>query len=125
MPTRERILLGLAVIGFVVPNAMVIGFLVDNGLDLNEYFGAWFDSLPSTQLTLDLVIAFTAFALWAAWDGQRLGMRAWWAPIPASLLVGLCFGVPLYLFMRERQTRAAPAADPDRAAPAGRPARPT
>ena len=125
MTNRERILLGLTVIGFVVPNAMVIGFLADNGLDLDGYFGAWFDSLPNTQLTLDLVIAATAFVLWAAWDGQRLGMRAWWAPIPASLLVGLCFAVPLYLFMRERQLRASPAAGPGREGPAGQPARPT
>jgi hypothetical protein len=30
-------------------------------------------------------------------------MRSWWVPVPASLLVGLCFAVPLFLLLRERQ----------------------
>ena len=33
--------------------------------------------------------------------------RRWWLCIPATLLVGLCFGLPLYLWMRERELDAA------------------
>lgn len=55
-----------------------------------------------TKVALDLSIAFIAFALWAAWEGRRLRMRSWWVPIPASLLVGLCFALPLFLLLRER-----------------------
>jgi hypothetical protein len=29
-------------------------------------------------------------------------MRSWWLPVPASLLVGLCFALPLFLLLRER-----------------------
>ena len=29
-------------------------------------------------------------------------MRSWWVLVPASLLVGLCFAVPLFLLLRER-----------------------
>lgn len=102
MTARERILLALTVVGFVVPNTMVIAFIAEDGLDLGGYVGAWFDSLPAAQLAADLVIAFVAFAFWAAWEGRRLGMRAWWLSIPASLFVGLCFGLPLFLYLRER-----------------------
>jgi hypothetical protein len=104
MTSRERVLLALTVLGFLVPNAMVIAFVVEHGLDLGEYFEAWFDSLPAAQLAADLGIALVAFTLWAAWEGRRLGMRTWWVPIPASALVGLCFGLPLFLFLRERAT---------------------
>ena len=107
MTSRERILLALSVVGFLVPNAMVIAFIADHGLDIDGYFGEWFDSLPSTQLTIDISLAFVAFALWAAWEGKRLGMSTWWVPIPASALVGLCFGLPLFLFLREREVGAA------------------
>ena len=102
MTSRERTLLALTIVGFLVPNAMLAVFFVDHGVDLAEYFSEWFESLPAAQIAADLTIAFVAFALWAAWEGRRLGMRAWWAPIPASLLVGLCFGLPLFLFLRER-----------------------
>jgi putative Ca2+/H+ antiporter (TMEM165/GDT1 family) len=106
MTSRERALLALTIIGFLVPNAMVIAFVVEHGLDVSGYFSAWGESLPAAQLAADLSIAFLAFALWAAWEGRRIGMRTWWLPIPASALVGLCFALPLFLFLRERAMAA-------------------
>jgi Protein of unknown function DUF2834 len=102
MTSRERALLALTIVGFLVPNTMVAIFTVDHGVDLSGYFGEWVESLPAAQLTADLVIAALTFTLWAAWEGRRLGMTTWWVPIPASLLVGLCFGLPLFLLLRER-----------------------
>lgn len=32
-------------------------------------------------------------------------MRAWWLPIPASLLVGICVAIPLFLLARDRSQR--------------------
>ena len=108
MSSRERALLALAVVGFLVPNTMVIAFVIDHGLDVGGYFGHWTESLPAAQLAADVSIAFVAFALWSAWEGRRLGMRTWWLPIPASALVGLCFALPLFLLLRERALRGAP-----------------
>ncbi len=64
-------------------------------------------TLPAAQLGIDLIISFFTFGLWAAWDGRRTGQRTWWVPI-ASVLVGLCFAVPLFLLLRERTLRTAP-----------------
>lgn len=105
MNWRERTLLALTIIGFVVPNTMIALFAVRYGLSFDGYFQHWGESLPATQLALDASIALVAFALWAAWEGQRLRMRSWWVPAPASLLVGLCFAVPLFLLLRERAVR--------------------
>src|SRR5215213_2908340 len=99
---RERVLLALTIVGFVVPNVMVILFLADEGLEIGGYFSHWTASLPSAQLLADLTIAALALFVWAAVDGPRSGVRRWWVCIPATLLVGLCFGLPLYLLMRER-----------------------
>ena len=100
--TQTRLLLGLTVVGFVVPNTMVVAFLSDHGLDLGRYLGNWFGSLPSAQLVVDLAIGAVAFIGWSAVDGPRSGVRRWWVTIPATLLVGLCFAIPLYLLLRER-----------------------
>jgi hypothetical protein len=108
MTGRERALLALAIVGFLVPNTMVTIFVIDHGLDFSAYFSHWSESLPAAQLAADLGIAFLAFALWSAWEGRRIGMRTWWLPIPASLLVGLCFGAPLFLLLRERAIRERP-----------------
>jgi flavin-dependent dehydrogenase len=103
--TRERVLLALTIVGFVVPNAFVAAFLIDEGFELGRYFSLWTASLPSTQLLFDLGIAAVAFLLWAAWEGRRSRVERWWLCIPATFLVGLCFGLPLFLWMRERSLR--------------------
>jgi hypothetical protein len=101
----ERLLLAATVVGFVVPNVLLGIFIADEGFDVSGYFSLWTDSTPSTQLTLDLVIAGFAFFVWAAVEGPRARIPRWWLCYPASLLVGLCFGLPLFLFMRERALR--------------------
>ena len=80
-----------------MPNVCLGIFIADEGFDLSGYFSLWTDSTPSTQLLLDLAIASLAFFAWAAVDGPRTGIRRWWVCIPATFLVGLCFGLPLYL----------------------------
>lgn len=107
MRPREGILVALAILGFAIPNALSVAFVVEHGLDLSAYFAAWVASIPAAQLASDLTIAFIAFALWAAWEGRRLRMRSWWLPIPTSLFVGLCFSIPLFLLLRERTIRQA------------------
>ena len=104
MSTRERILLGLAFLGFWVPIGMTIAFFADGG-EPRDYFGDFVGTLPAALLGADLIIAFFGFAFWAAWEGRRLKMASWWLPIPASLLVGLCFALPLFLYLRERTLR--------------------
>lgn len=100
--TTERLLLVLTVIGLVVPNLCVGLFLADEGLDLGSYFSLWFASIPSTQLVLDLAIVALAFLVWATAEARRVSIPRWWLCIPATFLVGLCFGLPLFLWMRER-----------------------
>jgi len=99
---KERLLLVLTVLGFVVPNVCLIIFFADDGFDLSRYFSLWTASVPSTQLLLDLGIAALAFFVWAAVEGPRAKIKRWWVCIPATFLVGLCFGLPLFLLMRER-----------------------
>jgi hypothetical protein len=99
---RVKLLLALTVIGFLVPNAFVIAYLAEHGLAVGDYLAAWFDSLPQTQLTIDIVFSALVFLLWTSWDGPRSGIRRWWVAIPATFLVGLCFALPLYLYLRER-----------------------
>lgn len=98
----ERLLLALTVIGFVVPNLCVLLFFGAEGLDIGGYFSLWFASTPSTQLVLDLCVTALAFFIWVAAEVRRTPFAWWWLCIPATFLVGLCFGLPLFLWMRER-----------------------
>jgi hypothetical protein len=102
MLTRMRMLALLAFVGFVVPNTMVVVFFAEHGVEVGRYVDNWFATLPSAQLVADLSISCLAFIGWCTWDGPRAGVRNWWVTIPATLLVGICFAIPLYLLLRER-----------------------
>jgi hypothetical protein len=106
---KERLLLILTVVGFVVPNVCLVIFFTEDGSDIGRYFSLWTASTPSTQLLLDLSITGLAFLVWVVVEGPKLGIKWWWLCIPASLLVGLCFGLPLFLWMRERALKQAAA----------------
>jgi uncharacterized protein DUF2834 len=108
MTWRERALLGLTIVGFVVPHAMglaLVPFIIERGLDVSGFLTVFFETRRSAQLAADVIIAFVPFALWAAWEGRRIGMSTWWLPIPASAVVAFCFAVPLFLLLRERALR--------------------
>jgi hypothetical protein len=102
-----RLLALLVFVGFIVPTTMVVVFFAEHGLDLGRYLENWFATLPSAQLVADLGISCLAFIGWCAWDGPRMGVRNWWVTIPATVLVGICFAIPLYLLLRERARAAA------------------
>ena len=36
-------------------------------------------------------------------DGRRLGLRHLWIPIAGNLTVGVSLGLPLFLYMRDKQ----------------------
>lgn len=103
---RQRFLLALTVIGFLAPNAMLGTFLAREGLDLAQYFGDWFGTLPAAQISVDLAIATAAFLPWTVWEARRAGVHRAWVVWPATFGVGLCFGAPLFLLMRERASAA-------------------
>jgi hypothetical protein len=99
---KLKILLALTVIGFVVPNVMLGVYLFDEGGDLGGFLDAIYATTPAAQITVDItLVCITAF-VWAAYDGPRSGVRYWWVIIPATMLIGLCFGMPLYLYLREK-----------------------
>lgn len=103
----QRLLLAFAALGFGLPFALFGLFVAENGLHIGGYFTLWTNDVPSTQLLLDLAVAALAFFVWAAVEGPRARIRRWWLCIPATLLVGLCFGLPLFLLMRERALKRA------------------
>lgn len=107
-PALVRLLGVLTVVGFVVPNALVIAYFARHGLGAaGDYFSAWTATLPATQLTLDLLICALAFLAWAHHDARRHGL-GWWVLLPATFLVGLCFAIPLHLWRRERLLLSSP-----------------
>jgi len=56
---------------------------------------------------LDVIVSSVVLWVLVLVDGRRTGVRHLWAPVAASLAVGVSLGLPLFLYLREQRRRAA------------------
>lgn len=94
--------LALAIWGFVHPMWYFVAWFRENGVSLRGLLDAWHVNTATTALTWDLTIAAVALITWVV--AETAARRNWEAllAIPATLLIGLSCGLPLYLFLRSR-----------------------
>lgn len=94
--------LALAVIGTVWPMYYFLIWLRDPDHGLPSLLAAWLANPATTGLTADLVVSATALIIWCVAETRvRRNWPALWT-IPATLCIGVSFGLPLYLFLRTR-----------------------
>ena len=68
-----------------------------------DYLGDWIGSGPAVlSLTIDILVAATASAVFMVIESRRIVMRGVWVYIVLIPLVALAFALPLFLAMRER-----------------------
>ena len=101
--TLKHVYLLLCVLGALWPYQQFIEFVLDNGLDFRLFHDELFGSHASAFFTLDVVVSSIVLWVFVFTEGRRLRMRHLWAPIAANLLVGVSLGLPLFLYMRERE----------------------
>jgi hypothetical protein len=92
----------LAILGAVWPMWHFLTYLTGEGGTLPGMVALWTANPAVTGLALDLMIAAAALIVWVL--AETLVRRNWIAlvAIPATLIVGVSFGLPLYLFLRSR-----------------------
>lgn len=102
MSLLRMIYLGLAIWGAVHPAIFLGQWIMENGVDIPTLIDAWRANAASSALFWDLLIAsitLTVFVL------AEVAVRRNWVgllAIPATFLIGLSCGLPLYLFLRTR-----------------------
>lgn len=101
--SRERLYLAFAVLGFIVPPTLFGFYFVENGFDLGHMLDDAVANTVALAILCDITIAALVFLSWAVEEGPRLGIRRWWLIFPATLLIGLCFAFPLFMYWRERE----------------------
>ena len=99
---RPRILyLSLCVVGTGLPYSQFVPFLLEHGLDLRVFIAQLFATRIGGFFGLDVVVSSVALWVFVLVEGRRSGVRSLWAPIAASLAVGVSLGLPLFLYLRE------------------------
>lgn len=100
--------LALCAPGIVIPFAFIIQFWGISQPTVSLFSTSIFANHVSSAVAGDLIISSLAFFSFLFYEGKRLSMKNLWLFIPATLFVGLSFGLPLFLYFRAKnleQTR--------------------
>ncbi len=102
MSLLRMIYLALALWGAVHPMGYFIAWFRQSGFDVGAMVDAWHVNAATSGLVWDLTIAAIALTVWIVAEvAVRRNFLALIA-IPATFLIGVSCGLPLYLFLRTR-----------------------
>jgi uncharacterized protein DUF2834 len=103
---KKNIYLVLALLGLLIPYYFLFKFLGSNGLNISLLVQQLFANNISTFFAVDLVISILVFWIYMFAEANKLQMKNSWLYLLASLLVGLSFALPLFLYFRERKLQS-------------------
>ena len=98
---RKYVYLALFVIGTVLPYLSFAPWVMDHGFDISRMVEELFANRISAFFGLDVVVSSLVLWVFVSFEGASHGRRYTWAPIVASLAIGVSAGLPLFLFLRE------------------------
>lgn len=93
----------LAALGLIWPYSQFVPWLLENGLNMPLLWHEIVSSRISAFAWADVVVSVIAIILFAVWESRRLAMPFPILPIVGCLIVGASFGLPLFLYMRQKQ----------------------
>ena len=100
----KTLYLTLTILGFILPYTQFIPWLMEHGLNLSLLFTEILSSRLSAFAWLDVIVSALALLVFIGKDGRKEGVPLLWLPILGSFLIGVSFGLPIFLFLRERET---------------------
>jgi hypothetical protein len=98
------IYLVLALIGLILPYSQFIPWIIENhALNIPLFMRDLFANRISAFFALDVIVSAIVLLSFIQSEGRRLRMRLLWLPTLGTLFVGVSLGLPLFLYLRQRQ----------------------
>jgi hypothetical protein len=99
--TPKAVYLCLCALGTAVPCSQLLPFLSEHGLDPRLFVEQLFATPISRFFGMDVLVSALVLWTFVVVESRRAHMKHRWAPVAASLAVGVSLGLPLFLYMRE------------------------
>jgi Terpene cyclase DEP1 len=93
----------LAIIGAVLPYSQFLPWLADHGLNLSLLLRELFSTRAGAFFGMDVLVSAVVLITFILHEGAVRKIQRLWLPIAATCLVGVSCGLPLFLYLRERQ----------------------
>jgi Terpene cyclase DEP1 len=91
----------LCILGFVLPYSQFVPWVLAHGFDARLFVHELFSNRIGGFFGLDVIVSAFVLIPFVLAEGRRLSMKQLWAPVVGTLCVGVSFGFPLFLLMRE------------------------
>ena len=89
------------VLGLLVPYSQFVPWLLEHGLNVTLFCRELFANRMSAFFAMDVIISAIVLISFIQSEGKRLRVRLLWLPTLGTLVVGVSFGFPLFLFLRQ------------------------
>jgi Terpene cyclase DEP1 len=100
---RKTFYLLLCLLGFALPSSQFIPWVIEHGLDMRLFIRQLFANRIGGFFGMDVLVSAVALIGFIRSEGARLKIRKLWLPIASVLLIGVSLGLPLFLYLRERE----------------------
>jgi len=100
MKTRHFYLV-CCVLGLVLPYSQFVPWLLEHGLNVTLFCRELFANRVSGFFAMDVIVSAIVLIWFIQSEGKRLRVGLLWLPTVGTLVVGVSFGLPLFLFLRE------------------------
>jgi Terpene cyclase DEP1 len=100
----------LGVLGAVLPYWQFIPWIVGHGPHIGLLIRQLFANRISAFFGLDVLVSAVVLLRFIRVEGRRSGVRLLWLPIAGVFAIGVSFGLPMFLYLRERALEGLPGA---------------
>jgi len=97
----RHVYLVCCVFGLILPYSQFVPWLSEHGLNLTLFVRELFANRISAFFAIDVVLSAIVLLWFIHSESKRLRVRFLWLPVVGTLVVGVSFGFPLFLFLRE------------------------
>ena len=99
--SKQNIYFILAILGLLLPYSIFLPWLLEHSFDFSLFFSEFYVNAIAQTAGVDILVTTVTLLIFIVFEGQKLGMKNLFIPLLATL-VGIAFGLALFLFMRER-----------------------
>lgn len=104
----KKFYLILCILGIMLPYWQFLTWIAENAPAFDGLIREAFGSRISAFAWLDVIVSAVVLLGFILYEGRRLNIRRLWFPILGTCAVGVSFGLPLFLLMREVQLSKGP-----------------
>ena len=98
----KLIYLLLAILGAILPLSQFVPASLEGSFSVGNLISELMATRNLRGIAFDLMIAAITGVVFIVREGRRLKVRILWLPLLGTFLVGFSFGLPFFLYLRER-----------------------